>query len=171
MAKIFGLVTENKKPVEFATVFRSDANGKPVGNLATTTDDKGRWQLDGLLPTDYVTARMIGLEPSTISVSKAVNMPDLITGIPMTILNIPIKQSASATLDEVVVTAEKPKSPTPKDRPTPKQTTTTTTTPPPPPPPKKGMSKALKIGLIVGGSLLLLIIVGVIIHQSTKDKK
>ena len=167
MAKIFGLVTENNKPVEFATVFRSDANGKPIGNLATTGDDKGRWQLDGLLPTDYVTARMVGLEPSTISVSNAVNIPDTITGIPMTMLNIPMKQSASSTLNEVVVTAEKPKS-TPKSTPTPKTTPKQTPTPTPP---KEGMSKALKIGLIVGGSLLLLIIVGVIIHQSTKDKK
>lgn len=35
---------------------------------------------------------------------------------------------------------------------------------------KKGMSKGLKIGLIVGGGVLLLIILGVIIHQSTKEK-
>jgi hypothetical protein len=37
-------------------------------------------------------------------------------------------------------------------------------------PKKKGMSKGLKIGLIVGGSLLTLIIIGVVIHQSTKEK-
>ena len=37
-------------------------------------------------------------------------------------------------------------------------------------PKKKGMNKGLKIGLIVGGSLLTLIIIGVVIHQATKNK-
>jgi hypothetical protein len=40
----------------------------------------------------------------------------------------------------------------------------------PPPPTKKGMSKGLKIGLIVGGSLLVLTIVGVIIYKTKKAK-
>ena len=44
------------------------------------------------------------------------------------------------------------------------------TTTPPPPPPKKGMSKGLKIGLIVGGSLLVLTIIGVVIYKSRKAK-
>lgn len=44
------------------------------------------------------------------------------------------------------------------------------TTTPPPPPPKKGMSKGLKIGLIVGGSLLVLTIIGVVIYKSRKGK-
>jgi hypothetical protein len=39
---------------------------------------------------------------------------------------------------------------------------------PPPPPPPKGMSKGLKIGLIVGGSVILLSIVGFIIYKSKK---
>ncbi len=38
----------------------------------------------------------------------------------------------------------------------------------PPPPPPKGMSKGLKIGLIVGGSVILLSIVGFIIYKSKK---
>ena len=162
MAKIFGLVTdEQKKPVEFATVFKSDANGKPIGNVATTGDDKGRWTLDGLLPTDFVTARMVGLEPKTMSVSSAVKIPDMVTGIPMTVLNIPMKQSASNVLQEVVVTAEKPK-----------PTTTATPPPPPPPPPApKGMSKALKIALIVGGILLVGGIVIYAVYDSKKGKK
>ncbi len=43
-------------------------------------------------------------------------------------------------------------------------------TPPPPPPPKKGMSKGLKIGLIVGGSVLVLAIVGLVIYKSKQGK-
>jgi hypothetical protein len=44
--------------------------------------------------------------------------------------------------------------------------TQTTVTPPPPPPKPKGMSKNLKIGLIVGGSLLVLTVVTIIIVKS-----
>jgi len=40
-----------------------------------------------------------------------------------------------------------------------------------PPPPPKGMSKGLKIGLIVGGSVLLLTIVGIIIYKTSKSGK
>ncbi len=43
-------------------------------------------------------------------------------------------------------------------------------TPPPPPPPPKGMSKGLKIGLIVGGSVLVLAIVGLVIYKSKQGK-
>ena len=43
--------------------------------------------------------------------------------------------------------------------------------PPPPPPPPKGMSKGLKIGLIVGGSVLFLTIVGIIIYKTSKSGK
>jgi hypothetical protein len=38
----------------------------------------------------------------------------------------------------------------------------------PPPPPPKGMSKGLKIGLIVGGSVLALAVIGFIIYKSKK---
>ena len=37
-----------------------------------------------------------------------------------------------------------------------------------PPPPPKGMSKGLKIGLIVGGSVILLSVVGFLIYKSKK---
>ena len=41
----------------------------------------------------------------------------------------------------------------------------------PPPPPPKGMSKGLKMGLIIGGSVLVLAIVGVVIYKSSKGGK
>lgn len=37
-----------------------------------------------------------------------------------------------------------------------------------PPPPPKGMKKSLKIGLIVGGSVLVLSVIGFIIYKSKK---
>lgn len=38
----------------------------------------------------------------------------------------------------------------------------------PPPPPPTGMSRGLKIGLIVGGSVLALALVGLVIYKSKK---
>jgi hypothetical protein len=38
----------------------------------------------------------------------------------------------------------------------------------PPPPAPKGMSKGLKIGLIVGGSVILLSVIGFIVYKSKK---
>jgi hypothetical protein len=43
--------------------------------------------------------------------------------------------------------------------------------PPPPPPPPKGMSKGLKMGLIIGGSVLVLAIVGIVIYKTSKSGK
>ena len=40
-----------------------------------------------------------------------------------------------------------------------------------PPPPPKGMSKGLKMGLIIGGSVLVLAIIGVVIYKSSKGGK
>ena len=109
MAKIFGFVKdENKKPLEFVTVFKSDANGKPIGNLSTSTDEKGRWNLDGLTNSDYVTARIVGFEPTTLPITKVVQIPDELGG-KMSILNIPLKQNLATTLQEFEVVAEKPK--------------------------------------------------------------
>lgn len=38
-----------------------------------------------------------------------------------------------------------------------------------PPPPPKGMSKGLKMGLIIGGSVLVLTIIGVVIYKTSKS--
>jgi hypothetical protein len=166
--KIFGRVIDNEnKAVEFATVFVSDANGKPIGNVATTTNDKGQFSFNSLNDSDFLTARLVGLEPKTVSVKNAINVPSPLGNMPT--VAIKMNPSAGANLQEVVVTATKPQPPKPQD-----------TKPKTEKPkveegvvveePKKGMSKGLKIGLIVGGGLLLLIIVGVVLKQSTKDK-
>ena len=162
--KVFGRVVDNEnKGVEFAVVYVSDANGKPIGNVNTTTDDKGRFVFNSLNDSDFLTSRLVGLEPKTVSVKSAINVPSPIGDMPT--LAMKMNPSAGANLQEVVV---KPKDDKPQDT-TPKDTTPKDDKPKEEEP-KKGMSKGLKIGLIVGGGLLLLIIVGVIIKQSTKDK-
>jgi hypothetical protein len=157
--KVFGRVVDNEnKAVEFAVVYVSDSNGKPIGNVNTTTDDKGRFVFNSLNDSDFLTSRLVGLEPKTVSVKSAINVPSPIGDMPT--LAMKMNPSAGANLQEVVVKPkdDKPQDTTPKDD-KPKEEE-----------PKKGMSKGLKIGLIIGGGLLLLIIVGVIIKQSTKDK-
>ncbi len=140
--KIFGRVIDNSnKAVEFGVVYVSDVNGKPIGNINTTTDDKGNFLLNSVNDTDYITSKMVGLKPTTISVKDAKNIGGGIFG-----LTIKMNQSEGVNLQEVVV---KPK---------------------PEEPPKKGMSKALKMGLIIGGSVLALIIVAVLVKKSL-DKK
>ena len=162
--KVFGRVVDNEnKGVEFAVVYVSDANGKPIGNVNTTTDDKGRFVFNSLNDSDFLTSRLVGLEPKTVSVKSAINVPSPIGDMPT--LAMKMNPSTGANLQEVVV---KPKDDKPQDT-TPKDTTPKDDKPKEEEP-KKGMSKSLKIGLIVGGGLLLLIIVGVIIKQSTKDK-
>ena len=80
-------------------------------------------------------------------------MPSPIGDMPT--LAMKMNPSAGANLQEVVV---KPKDDKPQDT-TPKDTTPKDDKPKEEEP-KKGMSKGLKIGLIVGGGLLLVIIVG-----------
>jgi hypothetical protein len=165
--KIFGRVVNDKnEAVEFATVFLSDANGKPIGNVATNTDDKGRFVFNSLNDTDYVTAQMVGLKPTTVSVKSAVNIPSTLGNMPTLAIKMP--PSEGVNLQEVVVTATKPQATKPQpEKPKPEEPKKEE---PKKEEPKKGMSNGLKIGLIVGGGVLLLIIIGVIIHQSTKEK-
>ena len=170
--KIFGRVLDNEnKAVEFATVFVSDSNGKPIGNVATNTDDKGRFVFNSLNDADHVTARRVGLKPTTVSVSRAVNVPSPLGNMPT--LAIKMNPSEGVNLEEVVVTATKPQPPKPQDT-KPKTEKPKEDKPKEEKPkeeePKKEMNKGLKIGLIVGGGLLLLVIVGVILNESTNNK-
>ena len=167
--KIFGRVVNDKnEAVEFATVFLSDANGKPIGNVATNTDDKGRFVFNSLNDTDYVTGQMVGLKPTTVSVKSAVNIPSTLGNMPTLAIKMPTSEGVN--LQEVVVKPREddPKPPKPQpEKPKPEEPKKEE---PKKEEPKKGMSNGLKIGLIVGGGVLLLIIIGVIIHQSTKEK-
>jgi outer membrane biosynthesis protein TonB len=172
--RIYGRVVNDKnEAVEFAVVFLSDSKGKPIGNVNTQTDTKGRFVFNSLKDTDFLTSQMVGLKPTTISVKKAINIPSPMGDMPTLAIKMP--PSDGANLDEIVVTATKPdpkKDEPKKDEP--KKDEPKKDEPKKDEPkkdePKKGMSKGLKIGLIVGGSIVGLIIIGVIIHQVTKRK-
>jgi hypothetical protein len=165
--KVYGRVVDNaNKAVEFAVVFVSDVNGKPIGNVSTYTDDKGRFVFNSLNDTDYITSNQVGLKPKTASVKDAVNVQSLLGAMPTLFLKM--EPSAGVNLDEIIVKPkeDEPKPPKKDEVKPPKKDEPKKQEPLP----KKGMSKNLKIGLIVGGSLLLLIIVGVIIYKSNKEE-
>lgn len=107
--KIYGrVVDEQNAPVEFATVFVSDINGKPTSTAKnTTTNDKGTFSLDNLNDSDYVTIRYVGLTPKTLQVKNAINVPVPMIGnsLPTLLFKMTPDESV-ASLQEVVVTSK-----------------------------------------------------------------
>jgi hypothetical protein len=101
------LVDNNNAPVEFGAVYTSDANGKPLPTTKNTqTDDQGRWKLNGINDTDFITARMVGFKQKTVPAKSAIILPSMISGIlPSHNLVIKMTQDEAATLSEVPVEA------------------------------------------------------------------
>jgi hypothetical protein len=171
MAKtIGGVVTRiDGSPVEFGTIYISDNKGKQTGAVKQT-DVKGRFTLLSNNDNEFITAKLVGLLPKTISVKQAVNIP-LPSGGVMPMLNIKMEMDKNATLPKVVVTTNDPKKDQPKKdetkkdetkkEETKKEETKKEET-------KKEMNKNLKIGLMVGGGILVLLILAVIIKQTQK---
>ena len=176
MAKtIEGVVTRiDGSPVEFGTIYISDNKGKQTGDVKQT-DVKGRFTLLSNNDNEFITAKLVGLLPKTISVKEAVNIPTL-SGDIIPMVKIKMEMDKNATLPEVVVTTNDPKKDQPKkDQPkkdetkkdeTKKDETKKDETKKDEP--KKEMNKNLKIGLIVGGGILILVILAVIIKQTQK---
>lgn len=166
MAKtIGGVVTRiDGSPVEFGTIYISDNKGKKTG-ADKLTDDKGRFTLLSNNDNEFITAKLVGLIPKTISVKEAVNIPTPSGGI-MPMVKIKMEMDKNATLPEVLVTTNDPKKDKPKKDETKKDETKKDE--PKKDEPKKEMNKNLKIGLFIGGGILILVILAVIIKQSQK---
>jgi hypothetical protein len=97
------LDSKTNEPMLFGAVQVTDSNGKPVGNNGTSTDDKGKYTLKNVKPTDYITTSYIGYAPKTVAVNSAIVKEGGIGN-----LDIKIDQTG-ITLSTVEVTAEKPK--------------------------------------------------------------
>ena len=176
MAKtIGGVVTRiDGSPVEFGTIYISDNKGKQTGAVKQT-DVKGRFTLLSNNDNEYITAKLVGLLPKTISVKEAVNIPTPSGGI-MPMVKIKMEMDKNATLPEVLVTTNDPKKDQPKKDETKKDETKKDETKkdetkkdqPKKDEPKKEMNKNLKIGLFIGGGILILVILAVIIKQTQK---
>jgi hypothetical protein len=102
------LVDKDKQPIEFGVVYTSDSSGKPIaGSKNYTTDDKGRWVLNGVKDSDYITGTMVGFNKKTISAKSVIPIPNPITGIPQRMIQITLPDDVQATLAEVPVTGKK----------------------------------------------------------------
>lgn len=154
--RIYGRVVNDKnEAVEFAVVFLSDSKGKPIGNVNTQADDKGRFVFNSLNDTDFLTSQMVGLKPTTISVKKAINIPSPMGDMPTLAIKMP--PSEGVNLGEIVVTAKKAE---PKKEDTKKAE-------PKKAEPKEPMKLWVKIALGVGAVTIF----GIIIFLATKNKK
>lgn len=134
------VLDKNKKPLSGATVYVSRSNGKPKGANSATTDDKGRWFLDGVESSDSITARLVGFKQTTVPVKKATKIPNPVTGAKQDALVITMPDAAAQKLPEVEV---KPSAPTTEQALAPVEEK------------KEGMSNATKIALVAGGVILL----------------
>ncbi|MBK7362985.1 MAG: hypothetical protein IPJ01_11875 [Micavibrio sp.] len=102
------LVDKDKQPIEFGIVYTSDSSGKPIaGSKNYTADDKGRWILNGVKDTDYITGTMVGFNKKTISAKSIVPIPNPITGISQRMIQITLPDDAQATLSEIPVISKK----------------------------------------------------------------
>ena len=119
---VFGKVVDGQNiPIPFALVFTSDASGKPLTpSKNTQTDDNGKWKLDGLNDTDYITIRMVGLKPQTFLAKTATSIPVIgMSGVFQRVVATTLKPDESANLKEIEVVSPKyvPPEPTPKPKP------------------------------------------------------
>lgn len=102
------LVDKDKQPIEFGVVYTSDSSGKPIaGSKNYTADDKGRWILNGVNDTDYITGTMVGFNKKTIPAKSIIPIPNPITGIYQRMIQITLPDDSQATLAEVPVISKK----------------------------------------------------------------
>ena len=100
------LVDKDKKPVEFAIVYTSDSSGKPIsGSKNATTDDKGRWVLNGVNDSDYITGSSVGFNKKIISAKSIV--PVNLGGIPVRTIQMTLPEDTKTVLTEVPVESKK----------------------------------------------------------------
>lgn len=102
---------ENKVVLPFATIYVSDSKGGHSLHAKNTASDiDGNWVLKDVNDSDFITARMLGYEPETISVKS---IPALIKLSPVRDgekkLNITLKQGEGTKLSEFEVVAERDK--------------------------------------------------------------
>ncbi len=110
--RIIGQVQdESMKPIPFAEVYVTDMGGKPKTgkNKKYVTTERGAYTLE-VTDNDYITARMVGYEPTTKAVKgNIVFMPNPITGetTPTTVVTLSRSLKTSLPPIEKDVIAEK----------------------------------------------------------------
>ena len=147
---ITGQVTDNSgQVVEFATVYVSDAKGKPKGNNYATTDFNGKFTISNVEKTDSISAMRTGLKTATVPVSKALQLSE--ATLPM--LAIKMQPSEGVNLGEIKVTPKDDKIAT-KDVSTKKK--------------EESKPNWLVIGLMAAGGLMALTLVVIALRKKGK---
>lgn len=105
--RVSGQLVDNLgNPIEFGTVYTSDSKGKPLPNAKTaTTDDKGRWTLDGVNDSDYITGRMVGLIPKTFPAKSIV--PVDFSGAIVRAIKLTLNQDVKTSIPEIKIEDKK----------------------------------------------------------------
>lgn len=124
-----------------AVVYESSVDGKPINNVAKTTDVNGNYSLNTKEANSYLTAKLIGYDAKTI---KAENPT----------INFVLQPSASQTLSPVEIVASKPEKP-----------------PTPPPLPKSWWDRNSIYVYLGAGALATIVVVAIITSQISKPVK
>ena len=102
------LIDKDKNPIEFAQVYTSDSNGKPIaGSKSAETDLQGRWRLNDVNDSDYITGTMVMFNKKTIPAKSIVAIPNPITGVSQRAINLTLSDSVGSNIKEVVVKSTK----------------------------------------------------------------
>ena len=102
------IVDTDNKPIEFGSIYTSDSKGNPTSRVkSTTSDDKGRWKLEGINDTDFITAQFVGFDKKTISAKSNIKVPIPFSNAFSRNLIIKLPLSKSGNLSEVEVIAQK----------------------------------------------------------------
>lgn len=104
------IVDTDNNPIEFGSVYTSDSKGNPLKSIkSTTADDKGRWKLEGINDTDFITGQFVGFDKKTVSAKSNVKVPIPFSNAFSRNLIIKLPLSKSGSLSEVEVTVTEPK--------------------------------------------------------------
>jgi hypothetical protein len=104
------IVDTDNNPIEFGSVYTSDSKGNPLKSIkSTTADDKGRWKLEGINDTDFITGQFVGFDKKTFSAKSNVKVPIPFSNAFSRNLIIKLPLSKSGSLSEVEVTVTEPK--------------------------------------------------------------
>lgn len=100
------LVDTSNKPIEFATIYTSDSSGKPlIGSKNTQSDEKGKWILNGVEDSNYITITMVGYNKNIFPAKSIV--PINIMGVPVRTIKNTLKEDAQTILEETPIISKR----------------------------------------------------------------
>lgn len=102
------LVDSSNKPIEFATIYTSDSSGKPlIGSKNTQSDEKGRWSLNGVEDSDYITITMVGYNKNIFPAKSVVPVDISGVGMPIRIIKKTLKEDVQTMLADVPIVSKR----------------------------------------------------------------